>query len=60
MKTNRKDMPISGSKKIFVSAVNTKEENTLTKHYSVTGIMPEVGKVTLKSNGDEALNNEFL
>jgi hypothetical protein len=32
-------MPISGSKKIFVSAINTKEENTLTKHYSVTGTL---------------------
>ncbi len=25
-----------------------------------TQSQPEVGKVTLKSNGDEALNNEFL
>jgi hypothetical protein len=23
-------------------------------------MLPEVGKVTLKSNGDEALNDEFL
>jgi hypothetical protein len=30
------------------------------KWFKQTGIKPELGKVTLKSNGDEALSDEFL
>jgi hypothetical protein len=30
------------------------------QHDTRDGSSPEVGKVTLKTNGDEALNDEFL